>query len=219
MIYSLIVIFLALSSHSGEWQRVNQSTIAFEGKIESNEYSKFTAIMDKNVRTLMVNSSGGETSAAMKIGFDLRKFQIEIKVKNWCLSSCANYLFLGATRRYIDSGIVGYHGNVQACFGGDKWAETKQQLIQKGLSEKEIESFYANTKQQIKEEERFLKLVGVSQELFNITCEPDKGANDGKEYAFLLPTKETFEKYGVLGVIGSQDQDIAAKFPAPVLIN
>lgn len=203
---------------SGVWTRDNADTISFKGKIESDEFERFTKIMDEKVRILKVDSGGGETSAALKIGFSLRQHNVEIQVNNWCLSSCANYLFLGAIKRVIAKGIVGFHGNVQACFGGDKWAEQANELRKQGVPEEKIQSFHQETLKQIEDEKRFLHLVGVSQELFDVSCRADKGLNDGIEYAFLLPLPKTFEKYGITGVAGVQDQETVKTFPAPLAI-
>ncbi len=47
-----------------------------------------------------------------------------------------------------------------------------------------------------------LSKMGVSQALFDRTCD------DSREYDFLLPTRETFLKYGIR-IEGEQDRQLA----------
>ena len=216
----VLISVMSLSSfaRAGEWTRIDTITISFKGEIKVDEYDRFSAVFDSQVRQLIVDSGGGETKAGLKIGRVLRQADIGIRVDHWCLSSCANYLFLGATRREIATGIVGFHGNVTACFGGLKWHEVEKRMKELGKTAREIEEFRVDTLQQIDNEKIFFQMVGVSQVLFDRSCKPDKGLGDGVAYDFLLPTTKTFERYGVHGVIGLQDLETAKQYPNPLAI-
>ncbi|MCB0411038.1 MAG: hypothetical protein KDD22_00835 [Bdellovibrionales bacterium] len=216
---SLLFLLMPLTVYAGDWTRLNDGTLNFEGPIGADEFVKFSEVYDERVKLLIVNSGGGETSAAMEIGFALHKGDVAIEVRNWCLSSCANYFFTGATARIINGGIVGFHGNVKACFWGDNWPKTRSELQEQGLSYEQIEAFHKNMQIQVETEQRFLELVGVSQELFDRSCTSDKGMGSDKEYSFLLPTQKTFEKYGIFNVVGSQDPKIIEEFPGLLVVD
>jgi hypothetical protein len=209
-----ILLMLIISrAHSGTWNRLDLETLSFEGEIKSNEYQRFSKKFDSKVKTIYLNSDGGVTSEAMKIALDIVDLDITVIVNNWCLSSCANYLFLAGKKRIIQKGIVGYHGNVKACFGDNKWDEVEADFQSQGISKEDILNAYNYFQAEIKVEEKFLEKIGVSQKLFDRSCELDKGLNDGKVYEFLLPTPETFSKYGVFNIIGEQDTEVIKAYP------
>ena len=55
-------------------------------------------------------------------------------------------------------------------------------------------------------EQRFNERIGVSQEFFTYTATASKGEyrDQGRSYAFVLPTKETFERFGIDDIQGVQ---------------
>lgn len=218
----LLALFLLCDPASaGTWTRVDKATVKFEGDIIEGEYDRFAGVYDGNVKELIVNSPGGLTDEGIKIGLVLAGADIKVTVIGECLSSCANYLFVGGHRREIRGGIVGFHGNVKACFGSparraklieeykDKWK----------MSDKDIKDNLARLDAQIVDEARFLQIMGVDQALFDRSCTSDKGRNDGKSYAFFLPKKATFEQYRIYGVVGEQDPAVIAALPFPVAVD
>lgn len=228
----LFVVLFVFSTtgfaNAGSWNQVDSQTIAFEGRIELGEFDRFSAVFDPSkTKVLFVNSRGGVIEEGLKIGLALAAQPIKIVVKGQCLSSCANYLFVGAGRREIH-GIVGFHGNATACFTGkneipyDKSLREVALKINPNATEEQIANSirdsHAQTGLDVRDEAVLNQERGVSQQLFDISCLPDKGAGDGKEYEFLLPTRQTFEKYGLHGVTGEQDRDLANGLGYPVLI-
>lgn len=215
----ILLMLIISKAHSGTWTRLDLETITFEGEIESDEYELFSTKFDSKVKTIYLNSGGGVTSEAMKIALDIVDHDITIIVNNWCLSSCANYLFLAGKKRVIQKGIVGYHGNVKACFGDKKWKEVEADFRAQGIDEDDILSAYNFFQAEIKVEEKFLEKIGVSQGLFDRSCELDKGLNDGQVYEFLIPTQETFNKYGIFNIIGEQDTELIKAYPGALAHN
>ena len=88
---------------------------------------------------------------------------------------------------------MGYHGNINA------------------LVRQQPEILKQNPKKiglDLRAENSFLKELGVSQEFFEIAQASDKGSPDKKTYLFLIPSPETFQKYGMSNVSGSQDSEV-----------
>ena len=60
---------------------------------------------------LVVTSTGGDVSAALKMAERIHTLRSSLVVSGLCLSSCANYLFLSAKEKVVLPGaVVGFHG-------------------------------------------------------------------------------------------------------------
>lgn len=216
----LALPFISDPAYAGNWSRVDRSTLKFEGLIEPGEYAKFSDAYDGNVRELIVNSDGGSAEDGLKIGLALAADDLKVAVVGHCLSSCANYLFVGGRRRELRGGIVGFHGNIGACnAAGPNRERAIAEMRRQGASDRTIRETLEREDKATREELRFLRIMGVEQELFVRTCTNDKGMGDGKSYVFLMPTTATFEKYGLSGVLGVQDPGELAKLRYPVVVD
>lgn len=215
----LLLLLAGAPASAGVWTRVSPAAMRFEGDIEEGEYGRFAAVFSPAVRELTVTSPGGVTEEGILIGLVLAATGVKVIVVGECLSSCANYLFVAGHQREIRGGIVGYHGNVRACFGSPAQREEGRRRLEEsarrhGLKEEEIrDSIERNDRRldrELEDEARLLRVMGVSQELFDRSCTKDKGAGDGGTYAFLLPRRATFERYGLWGIVGEQDPAVMA---------
>lgn len=217
IIFALLILAGPVSA--GNWTKTGPETLSFEGPIEMGEYDRFALVFGPSIREITVNSRGGVTSEGIRIGHALAAAGVKITVVGECLSSCANYLFVAGRSREI-RGVVGYHGNVQACFTGERRekmvAEWKKRY---NMSDEDIQRNLEEQDREIAEEARLLRIMGVSQELFDRTCTNDKGMGDGGDYAFLLPKRATFEKYGLWGIVGEQDPAVIRSLPFPVVLD
>lgn len=227
MKYIFLALIFPLSVFAGVWFKVDSQTIKFLGDIKDDEYERFQAVFDSHVRVLIVTSGGGSTLAALRIASAMEKQNYTIIVRTWCLSSCANYFFTAAKKKIIENGIVGFHGNINACNGEDKWPTTEEairnQMASNGVTSDKVDlavkNFHENLISMRMEERAFFDRIGVSQSLFDISCTSDKGKNDGQSYSFLLPKKETFKKYKIDNITGDQDEDTINWYPGKLLVN
>lgn len=63
-------------------------------------------------RLLIINSPGGENAAAIRLGMWLRRNGIAVRVPFSCVSACAQFVFVGAVSRSLDTGAwVACHQN------------------------------------------------------------------------------------------------------------
>ena len=61
--------------------------------------------------TLVVNSKGGDVNAALDIADYLSSSGVSVVVDGFCLSSCANYIFVAGRRKIgLQGSFVGFHG-------------------------------------------------------------------------------------------------------------
>lgn len=94
-------------------------TICFDGDIYAWTLKDAVAWADKvgAVRTrharLVVRSPGGDANAAIDLAEKLQRFDVEVIVVDYCMSSCANYFFAGLRRRNVVPGaLILFHGGV-----------------------------------------------------------------------------------------------------------
>ena len=107
----------------------------------------------------------------------------------------------------IRNGVVGFHGNIRA-FMRQTGTEAALESQLSELSEAEREEYQMELEQTLVWERTFFADLGIDQALFERTQRPDKGMNNGKTYAFLLPTPATFSRYGIRNVEGVQSLEI-----------
>ena len=72
----------------------------------------FTAVKGHTIERLIITSSGGEVEAGIALGLWVFENRLNIEVPEYCLSSCANYVFPAGQHKSIAAGaIVAWHGN------------------------------------------------------------------------------------------------------------
>ncbi|MDP3651211.1 MAG: hypothetical protein Q8R67_05945 [Rhodoferax sp.] len=65
-------------------------------------------------QTLRIESRGGEVIAAMEFGSAVFEHQMDVIVSNFCVSSCANYIFpAGRTKEIEEGAFVLWHGDAR----------------------------------------------------------------------------------------------------------
>lgn len=72
----------------------------------------FAAVRGKAVNRLVITSTGGEVEAGIALGLWVFRQRLDVEVSEYCLSSCANYVFPAGHHKSIGAGaIVAWHGN------------------------------------------------------------------------------------------------------------
>ena len=85
----------------------------FSGPISAEQNQQlFEAVKGKTVKRLIITSSGGDVEAGIALASWVFDHGLDIEVSEYCLSSCANYVFPAGRHKSIGSGaIVAWHGN------------------------------------------------------------------------------------------------------------
>jgi len=209
----LVLILLLFSSNvfAGTWERVNETTLRFSGHIQSGDLESLESILKPEDKTLYLDSRGGDAEVGVRLALKILPNKMTVIVDGFCASSCANYLFTAGYKKEIRKGWVGYHGNMTALLAKD-WGESVKEMKEKyNLTDEQIEEMYQRLLKSSDLEKSYFASIGVSQNLFDRTQTPDKGMGDGVGYTFLVPKPETFERYGILNVSGSQDLTYGAE--------
>ena len=88
-------------------------TAYYSGPISAELNNRFfEAVQGKAVKRLIITSGGGEVETAIALGLWVSDHSLNIEVPEYCLSSCANYVFPAGHHKTIGAGvIVAWHGN------------------------------------------------------------------------------------------------------------
>lgn len=206
----------ARSIAQGTFVRLDKNTLKLEGHIYRGTYAKYLEAIDEEVKTMIINSSGGDSYDGVRIGLDMAKRNIDIIVDGVAASSAANYLFAAGKRKTICRGFVGFHGNAGAVKDIKALAKSiRVSAAKAGASSEQIaqtlKETIKTTHETVKMEKEFFAKLNISQKLFDVTQTDTKGLPPelNLKFEFLLPSVKTMEKFGIRNVEGRQDVDLA----------
>lgn len=85
--------------------------VIFEGQITKEIAPQLIEHFNAGARTLVITSEGGDGAAGLSIAESMQKHGVSIVVDQYCMSSCANFLFPAAKEKTLKpDAILGYHG-------------------------------------------------------------------------------------------------------------
>lgn len=115
-ICGLFLVLMSTAAPGSEQTVSSDAEVAvFTGTINQERVNSFLKeYADKQVRSLRINSSGGEVLAAIRLGRWVRSRGLAVQVRTICMSSCANYVFSAGGEKIIEPGsIVVWHGSTE----------------------------------------------------------------------------------------------------------
>lgn len=120
MVAALILSLLLSPTHSqapaaAQSVSVDGSAIEFEGPISLVQANlAIKSIGAGNLKIIRINSRGGDIVAAMRLGKAIKAAGMDVEVRRYCNSACANYIFPAGRRKMINDGaIVLWHGDAR----------------------------------------------------------------------------------------------------------
>ena len=91
-------------------------TIVYSGDISDTANEAVLSLLKMHPQTfttLAITSPGGEVNAGMDLGEIVFTHQLSVNIEDYCLSSCANYVFAAAPQHHISNrAVIGFHGGV-----------------------------------------------------------------------------------------------------------
>lgn len=129
-------------------------TLRMTGEIIDEDAKRIEAYLHSGIETIIVRSGGGSVVGALEIAREMNKRKISLIVDKYCLSSCANYLFVAAYKKsLLPESVLGFHGGV---YGEVPIKESKTNKPKKGTMS--MKSFW-------KEDAKFFEKIGFNKDL------------------------------------------------------
>ena len=115
-----IIFFLLLVSFpSVVYSKVfvnDHGHIEYHGVItESKNVTAFTLFEKSNAKPkrIVISSSGGAVESGIQLGEWVRENTLDVEVGEYCISSCANYVFIAGKDKFLRrNSFVGWHGSL-----------------------------------------------------------------------------------------------------------
>jgi len=91
-------------------RRTENGEIVYFGGIDQERVEKAMALYQPGDR-LLIRSSGGDLDAGMEFGYFISERNMSVEVVDYCISSCANYVFLAGNPKILNTNsLVIFHG-------------------------------------------------------------------------------------------------------------
>lgn len=158
-------------------------------------FALYDDLEDKPV-TLAIRSRGGDVVPGMALGEWIRAHKLNVKVMEFCLSSCANYVFTAGARKIVSSNaMIGFHGGLSSrefSIGGSRKREYEaMNATGKAAFQAELRR---ERQPQLDRETAFFNTIGVRHEItiYGQQARFRKTVSDGWTFS-----KEGFSSFGV----------------------
>ncbi|MGY0310711.1 hypothetical protein ACV4QK_02310 [Alteromonas macleodii] len=165
--FILIVSLSFVPAQGGETTvDLNENTVIYHGKLSPSANQKLLSILKSGkskVEWLSITSEGGEINHGMDLGDIVHDYDLKLEVNEYCLSSCANYVFSAANHHRISNhAVIGFHG-------GTTGMEKEITSFIDALPEEERELTKQNLEKYMKSavirERNFFEKIGVDQRI------------------------------------------------------
>jgi len=149
--------------------------------------------------TLVITSKGGETIAGIELGRWVFRNGLDVTVSEYCLSSCANYVFAAGHRKTLEpSAAVVWHGGATQREWGDPCSNAPKIALKQGLRCADIEKFQEESLEEFRSaEESFFAEIGVDQRITILGQDPQY---DCRESTASLGWYYSIDDMGRLGI-------------------
>ncbi len=177
--FILLSFFLTLSPYSFANQEASvffnekNNRLHYQGKLSEQGIAKLKNLYREHkqaITWLEITSTGGEITLGMDLGDFINEHQLNVSVKEYCLSSCANYVFTSARKKELGKhALIGFHGGASSKQFDNSTMEQQIQAAPKQHREavraQMIKLLNDYLEVNSKREKVFFKKIGVKQEI------------------------------------------------------
>lgn len=161
-----------VTAYAGDTTQVflNEGELNYVGYLDEQAnqrlFSLYDGLKDKPA-TLAIRSRGGDVVPGMELGEWVHAHKLDVKVMEFCLSSCANYVFTAGAHKIVSSNaMIGFHGGLSSkefTIGGSKKEEyDAMNATRKAAFQAELRR---EQQPRLDRETAFFNLIGVRQAL------------------------------------------------------
>lgn len=157
----LLQLFSIEAAHAAEFNIIDSHRLVqFKGVLNQESVTALISKIKAGQKTLLIESEGGDAASGQLLGQYIASNEVTVIISRYCLSACANYVFLAASKKLLlPDAVLGFHGGLV------------RPNKESGASE--TSSISAPMQVLYEAEEKFLKAIKVDQALisrsFNLT--------------------------------------------------
>ena len=180
----------------------NGTEIHYRGPMNHDANEAVKGFLDQNsgIKTLVIDSEGGEVLLGMTLGGYVHDHQLNVRVEKLCFSSCANYIFTADHKYVTKNATVGYHGGVYYHPGmtPEDFPEAFESLKTEEEKKKKWEQLRTYLMDASTKEANFYNRIGVQRRINNIGhADQYRKKYEPMGYHGFTYSKEQFEQLGV----------------------
>ena len=139
--------------------------LGYAGSLTADGLEQLKRADDPSVRTLAIRSPGGDVAVGIAFGEWVHGRGLDVVVVDFCISSCANYVFTAArTKRVVPGAFVAWHGNSHQL-------DMRAQIADAAASPEEAERAFGFMRELRTKEAAYFAKIGVSECLCRIGTE------------------------------------------------
>lgn len=111
-----ILLFASTFAAASEETQVylEGNKIYYQGSLTQSANEKVFKLYKENknnIKWISIKSTGGEVNSGLDLAEFINENKLNIEVTEYCLSSCANYIFTAANEKLIaKNALIGFHG-------------------------------------------------------------------------------------------------------------
>ena len=154
--------------HAGETPQVylDNDELNYVGLLDGQANARLFALYDsleQKPTTLSIRSRGGPTSHGLALGQWVRDHKLDVKVMEYCLSSCANYVFPAGIHKLVSNfAVIGLHGGLSSTsFSFDESSQKMLDALPADKRKALLDQIDASIKGDSKKEQVYLKGLDV----------------------------------------------------------
>ena len=140
------------------------------GSVDADANKRLFALYDSlavKPTVLSIRSKGGPVTAGIPLGRWVRERGLDIKVMEYCMSSCANYVFPAARRKVVSNfAVIGYHGGPSS--GQYAFTDDTRKMVD-AMPPEQRKAFLDDLDKSIRsegaQERAYLRWLGVREDL------------------------------------------------------
>jgi hypothetical protein len=200
-LFHLVPLILAGAAHAGESTQayLSEGELQYVGYLDEDANARLFALYDSlpvKPTVLSIRSRGGDVVQGMALGEWVHAHKLDVKVMEFCMSSCANYVFPAGARKIVSNmAMIGYHGGMSSMHFDVGTADKAKYAA---MTPAQQAAYQANVRKEVQplldRETAFFKTIGVRQDIttWGHTSGRVQYADDGWTYS-----QSGFARFGV----------------------
>lgn len=207
---------------------LDNGRLEYVGLLDSTANQRLFDLYEKlatKPTVLAIRSRGGEVYTGMQLGAWVHAHKLDVRVVEFCMSSCANYVFPAGVRKTVSNfAVIGYHGGPGDAHHLQFDEATQRRIDAMTAAEKKVfmDDLVKSSSADGQREAEYLQQIGVRADATSLGQQPRykqilESNPDGAVWTYTL---EDFAALGVrnITVINPPWKPGSAMHPNPVVM-